>query len=213
MTAFENLSLATIIERAKRENTPRKASNGAINCIGDYLTSCGYSQNANPRLFEVLCRLGASFIEKTSKKGLIIKGDCGVGKTFGLLLLAKKFNWGFVTVKEVEGFYKTQPPYTAWENYCRAYDFFENPSTLVIDDLGIEDYPFIYYGQQANPIAELLEIRYRMSFLRDATRTIITTNLTDSEILARYGYRVYDRIDEMFTVIEVKGESQRKHIK
>ena len=36
------------------------------------------------------------------------RGDVGVGKTFGLQLLAARFGWKFVTAREVEGFYRTQ---------------------------------------------------------------------------------------------------------
>ena len=173
------------------------------------MKSCGYS-DCNEKLFHLICRLGASELEHTSRKGLFIKGDVGVGKTLGLELLSKYLNWELVSAIEAEGFYKTQPAYEEWQDYCRATDFFGRGRTLVIDDLGTENYPFIFYGQQANPLAELLEIRYRISFHRDRVRTIVTCNLTDQQIKERYGFRIFDRLNEMFAVVTVRGESLRK---
>jgi DNA replication protein DnaC len=208
LTAFSEMSLDDI----KAMLTPRdeyRASEEAVAKIADFLRECGYS-DANNKIFNMMCRLGASELEKTSLRGLFIKGDVGVGKTIGLGLLSKYLGWEVVTAKEVEGYYKTQPTYEAWKSYCRACDFFGRPKTLVIDDLGTEDFPFIFYGQQANPLTDLLEIRYRISFQRDKTRTIVTCNLPDEDFKARYGFRIYDRRNEMFAVTTIRGESMRK---
>lgn len=125
LTAFSEMS----IEDIKAMLTPRdecRASEEAVCKIADYLRECGYS-DANGKIFDIMCRLGASELEKTSLRGLFIKGDVGVGKTIGLELLCKYFGWELVTAKEVEGFYKTQPTYEEWESYCRACDFFARP--------------------------------------------------------------------------------------
>ena len=80
----------------------------------------------------------------------------------------------------------------------------------MIDDLGTENEDFMQYGQRANPLAELLEKRYDLSFHRDRVRTVVTSNLTDQQLKERYGFRVFDRLREMFAVVTVKGESLRK---
>lgn len=40
--------------------------------------------------------------------------------------------------------------------------------------------------------------------------TIVTTNLADDKILDRYGPRMMDRINEMFSILRFKGDSYRK---
>ena len=194
---------------AKKE--PRKVSGQCTAEIADLLRSCGYRDDLNPGLFKLLCSFGASEVEKTTGKGLFIKGDPGIGKSMGLEILAKQFGWVFLDALEIEGFYAKQPNYETWEEFCRGCDFFGTPRTMVIDDLGIEKFPFLLYGTPVNPLRELLEIRYRLSFRRDGVRTVVTTNLTDEEITDRYGYRVRDRIDEMFSTVTVRGKSARSH--
>ena len=68
-------------------------------------------------------------VDGIGRKGLFLRGDVGIGKTFGLELLAAKFGWKFVTAREVEGFFRAQPDYDVWENYCRAADFFGRGKT------------------------------------------------------------------------------------
>lgn len=208
MQTLSNVTLQSIVDKA-RKGSGQRASEKAVEDMRRFFDECGY-KSYNPTLFNTLCRFGASEIEHTSRRGLFIKGDPGIGKTFGLELLAVKFGWQMIQAIEVEGFYKTQPRYEEWESFCRGCNFFEEPKTLVIDDLGTEKFPFTYYGQTANPLEEMLEIRYRLSFNRDHTRTIVTTNLTDEEIRRRYGYRIYDRMNEMFAVVTIHGDSLRK---
>lgn len=188
---------------------PRPVSETAIAEVAELFRSCGYRDDLNPALFGTLCRLGASEAEKTTDKGIFLKGDPGIGKSMGLEILAKQFGWVFLDALEIEGFYAKQPNYETWEEFCRGCDFFGTPRTMVIDDLGIEKFPFLLYGTPANPLRELLEFRYRLSFRRDGVRTVVTTNLGDGEIAERYGYRVRDRIDEMFSVVTVRGKSAR----
>ena len=211
MTTLTNVSdaVARIVRQHSKPETESRCTEEGIMEIGEFLQSCGYLP-LNKKLFDTLCRFGASALDGGSNRGLFLRGDVGIGKTFGLQLLAAKFGWKFVTAREVEGFYRTQPDYTAWVDYCRAADFFGRGKTLVIDDLGTENEDFMQYGQRANPLAELLEKRYDLSFLRDHVRTVVTSNLTDQQIKERYGFRVFDRMREMFAVVTVKGESLRK---
>lgn len=202
-------AVARIVRQHSKPETESHGSEESCREIGEFLKSCGYLP-LNGKLFDTLCRFGASVMDGTSRKGLFLRGDVGIGKTFGLQLLAARFGWKFVTAREVEGFFRTQPNYTEWVEYCRAADFFGRGKALVIDDLGTENEDFMQYGQRANPLAELLEKRYDLSFHRDRVRTIVTSNLTDQQLKDRYGFRVFDRLREMFAVVTVKGESLRK---
>ena len=208
------LTISSELAKLQREIAERKpsrrASDAAVSEVAELLKSCGYRDDVNPALFRLLARFGASEVEKTTSKGLFLKGDPGIGKSMGLEILAKQFGWVYLEALEIEGFYAKQPNYETWEWYCRGCDFFGTPRTLVIDDLGVEKFPFFLYGNPCNPLQEMLEIRYRIGFTRDRVRTIVTTNLTDEEILRRYGYRIVDRISEMFSVATIHGESQRR---
>lgn len=211
MMTLTNISdaVARIVRQHSKPETESHGSEESCREIGEFLQRCGYLP-LNGKLFDTLCRFGASVMEGGSNRGLFLRGDVGIGKTFGLQLLAARFGWKFVTAREVEGFYRTQPEYAEWVEYCRAADFFGRGKTLVIDDLGTENEDFMQYGQRANPLAELLEKRYDLSFHRDRVRTVVTSNLTDQQIKERYGFRVFDRMREMFAVVTVKGESLRK---
>lgn len=197
------------VMKQHRPPAPFVGSDGTRREQAEWLKSCGYMPY-NPRLFSVLSRYAAAVIDcPGNNRGLLLRGGVGIGKTFGLQLLAARFGWEFRTAAEIEGFYRTQPSWEDWQEYCRAADFFGRGRTLVIDDLGTETAETVVYGQRSNPLAELLEARYRLSFLRDRTRTLVSTNLTDEEIKSRYGYRVYDRAAEMMQAVTASGKSLR----
>lgn len=208
MTDFSKITLESIIEEAKAQKSVA-VSDESKREIADFLDKCEY-QRTNERLFNGLCWLGGSEIERSTCRGLLLRGTPGIGKTYGMKLLAQKFGWMFVTAQDVEAFYKTEPSQEQWEDFCRALNFHNEPKTLVIDDLGVEAFPFVHYGKPGNPLAELLEIRYRISFLRDKVRTIVTSNLSEVDLKTRYGYRLCDRFKEMFYNIAIDGESMRK---
>ena len=202
-------AVARVVRQHSKPETESRCSEESCREIGEFLQICGYLPLSR-KLFDTLCRFGASALDGGSNRGLFLRGDVGIGKTFGLQLLAARFGWQFYSAREVEGFFRTQPDYTAWVDYCRAADFFGTGRTLVIDDLGTENEDFMQYGQRANPLAELLEKRYDLSFHRDHVRTVVTSNLTDQQLKERYGFRVFDRMREMFAFATVRGESLRK---
>lgn len=79
-----------------------------------------------------------------------------------------------------------------------------NVPNLAIDDLGREPLESSRYGNFAKPINDLLEHRYDKQLF-----TVITTNLTDSDIRPRYGDRIADRFREMMHVIAFRHDSYR----
>jgi DNA replication protein DnaC len=72
------------------------------------------------------------------------------------------------------------------------YDEFKKADYLFIDDLGTEPDKFKDYGVDYTPIPELLYERYEKQRV-----TVISTNLPDSKLTARYGKRIMDRFTEM----------------
>lgn len=210
---MSSTSISSLVEAIRNKHirgsgSELKSSDESRAEVDAFLKLSGYLP-LNEKLFEVLVAFGGNCLEEPGGRGLFLRGDVGIGKSFGLELLAAKFGWAFRTAREIEGFYRRQPAWEEWEEYCRAADFFGTGKTLVIDDLGTENADFIQFGQRANPLQELLEIRYDRSFHRDGVRTVVSSNLTDLEIQSRYGFRVFDRMREMFAFVTVKGESLR----
>jgi DNA replication protein DnaC len=76
---------------------------------------------------------------------------------------------------------------------------------LAIDDLGIEPVEVMDFGNVLCPVVDLLTKRYDMQLF-----TIITTNLTPSEIREKYGDRIADRMNEMMVKIIFNNDTYRK---
>lgn len=77
--------------------------------------------------------------------------------------------------------------------------------TLIIDDLGTEPLATMRYGNSLNVVEELLSRRYDRRKM-----TMVTTNLKMDQIKKVYRERIYDRVREMFNILEFKGPSHRK---
>jgi DNA replication protein DnaC len=88
--------------------------------------------------------------------------------------------------------------YQAWEKLCQV-------DMLAIDDLGIEPVEVMDFGNVLCPVVDLLTKRYDMQLF-----TIITTNLTPSEIREKYGDRIADRMNEMMVKIIFNNDTYRK---
>lgn len=74
---------------------------------------------------------------------------------------------------------------------------------VVLDDIGAEP-TFNNYGVKFDILAYLIDRR-----MESPERTHFTTNLKKTEIKARYGIRIIDRITEMCKSVEFTGASNR----
>jgi DNA replication protein DnaC len=151
--------------------------------------------------------------EPSFDKGLLIIGGYGLGKTdfFKVFEAVFKHHPGlrfkFFTAKGlVRDFEKCQTPLDKEE-------FFKNTERklIFIDDISSE-HEASNYGKR-DIIEEILYNRYDCRL-----RTFVSCNYTTSDNCAlrtledlgeRYGSRVYDRLFEMFNIIEFKGKSYR----
>ena len=75
---------------------------------------------------------------------------------------------------------------------------------LGIDDLGIEPKEIMDFGNVFTPIIDLLTKRYEEQLF-----TIVTTNLTPSQIREHYGDRIADRLNEMTEKIIYRNSTYR----
>lgn len=155
--------------------------------------------------------------QKRSKKGLLLIGGLGVGKSAMMKIMQRLF-------KDTEARFK-------WVNAYELKDLSEVYTTsqikemygydlkmdLYIDDIGIS-LDVKRYGNTVNIITEILMERYDLyinagykTHLSSNLVTNITNNIKKIPTLRMvYGARAFDRMIEMTNVIIFKGESQRR---
>lgn len=91
--------------------------------------------------------------------------------------------WVFVTAQELVDMATRQP---------EKYEVMKTTLHLIIDEMGLEPATAKIYGTEVTPIADVLAHRYN-----EMLPTIITTNLNDDAIRAKYGVRIADRLREI----------------
>lgn len=144
-------------------------------------------------------------------KGLWLAGNMGTGKS--TLLRAVK-NYCAITADERS---PNLPRYMVWRHAKDIASGYEeegasylsdlcNIDTLIIDDLGTESLTTMRYGNALNVVEEVLSRRYDRKKM-----TMVTTNFNMDQIKKVYRERIYDRVREMFNVVEFIGPSHRKN--
>ena len=146
--------------------------------------------------------------EASLSKGLLISGTVGVGKTllFEIIQKAgrelyKKCGYKRTLFRNIScasfvSMYMTTSKYNHLDFDLKSFQ----KNKLYIDDLGVETLAFNQYEL----LEQVLFERYRNRAL-----TFITTNLTMTEILKRYGERIGDRLPQMCNIINWNGKSLR----
>lgn len=156
-------------------------------------------------------RLVAETLAGDSHKfGLLLAGTCGNGKTTtmravqSVVMLLNNTYYNrrgegignrLLEAKEITGL-------SAKDGQLTVY---KTVPVLFLDDLGREPTEVMRYGNVISPITELLEYRYNQRLT-----TIVTTNLEPSEIREKYGDRIADRFNEMFSLVSYTGASYRR---
>ena len=188
-----------------------KPTQQALEQMDKTLSEFGYTEYNKDVYHSIRC-FGALLIDGTARKGLFLKGECGIGKSFGVEILANVFKMpvfkpdDFASVtKEFDGNMADVEDYV-----IQGGDFFERPQNIVIDELGSRDTTKTY-GEQFDLMSDILDMRYR-AFHKYGVLTIVTTNLSDADIRNRYGRRIEDRMQEMFYIKRVSGVSLRQAV-
>ena len=167
----------------------------------------GFTINhTNQEIYETLCRYFSD--DKDSKldprKGLLIYGRVGCGKTFLMEAMQRNPKCSFV----VRGCPEISFEYA--KHGIERIDFYSNPwktyrnefgqttTGICFDDLGTEN-ERRHYGDKLDVIADILASRYRKKELW--SQTFITTNLNADQILKEYGPRLASRFSEMFNLL------------
>lgn len=177
----------------------------------------------NEEIFNLLCYYfsGDQRFEESGeyslKKGILLFGDVGVGKTELMRLFCQNHyaSFGVFSCREiideyiengscenVERFYKARKA-TSGDPYKHEF------LGCCFDDLGTETIPAQHYGSKKNLMAEVIMNRYDNNVPFNLTH--ITTNLDVLTINTTYGTRCIDRMAQMFNQINfpVNSKSRR----
>lgn len=159
--------------------------------------------------------------EYDTKKGLIVIGGVGSGKTLlfkvinaTLIKLNKSERFAIVSVNELQKLYSLK-------GYAGILRYLENTTTyaynvendfplnICIDDLGIESDTTSFFGNNINLMNNILINRYEL-FKDSGVKTHATTNLNIDMIKAKYDERVVSRLSEMFNIVILNQNDYRK---
>ena len=139
------------------------------------------------------------------KRGLIIGGSTGIGKTTITTAMRNLFNstsyFGYtmqISAKYIGDYYRFREDGEKWDIYTgeKKVKRFNEPlqpicKILFIDDLGMEEDEYKDYGTKTQPMAKLLHDRYERGLI-----TIVSTNLESmDELRQKYDDRIIDRLN------------------
>ena len=152
----------------------------------------------------------------SAKKGLIIGGSAGIGKTTIAKALMQFFvqdthNYGSVmqlSAKDVGDYYRYREEGEKWDIFtgkATVVRYGQPPQPrckiLFVDDLGMEEDEYRDYGTKTQPMVKLIHDRHERGLV-----TIFSTNLGDMEMLReKYDDRIMDRMNsycKMFYSLE-----------
>lgn len=140
----------------------------------------------------------ASWLMNSKKRGLLLMGTLGNGKTTMLNSIFRLFGNCKATIGNAQDifdhFKTTQGSMKYWDE-----------DLLLIDDLGIEPPRCMTFGEENYPLSKLLLHRYDRCLT-----TVIATNLDLAQLEDRYGDRVTDRLFETFELIVYNNASYRR---
>lgn len=144
----------------------------------------------------------------TKGKGLFLYGNCGRGKSVivtGVIPVLMQIKDRIVRPVQATQL-ENQCPFgdTVPGNAKTNLDYLCRVSIPVVDDIGTEklinDYGEKYEG--FSKVIDIAEAKLKPLF--------VSTNLTEVNVIDRYGERVMDRIIRLCHPVEFKGESLRK---
>jgi len=139
----------------------------------------------------------------TDRRGLMLIGDPGCGKTVAMQFMASITGAYLVTAAAILESFLVGGDVSF---YSRSLELAVEP--IVIDDLGAER-EAAHFGN-ASPISEWLQRRYA-HWQTGGPEMHIVTNLTPAEISRRYGERVLDRLHECCVIVPITATSMRRN--
>lgn len=188
----------------------------------------GVASAMTSQTVEIIARVARWLVGNVEnrRRGLLLYGDIGLGKTtlctaiVGLVQHCKSVvaeyshanRWRLTKEQKQDEWVwlrTPSPSYTTAAEISQTSDSerarLAQASVLIIDDIGVEPVEVNTYGTKITPIVDIINERYA-----NQRCTIITTNLDEDGIRARYGDRIEDRLKEMCDKVSFSGESYRR---
>jgi DNA replication protein DnaC len=139
-------------------------------------------------------------IAKEQKKGLLIYGKTGTGKTYSLYAIKKTTDLNYRVENWVELMLEVRDKVSQGKEVGVIVRDLCESDVLAIDDLGAEN---------QTPFSQ--EVLYTIvnRFYLHEKRMVIATNLDLRELAEKYGDRIFSRLVEMCELYEIKGEDKR----
>lgn len=203
------LQRGTMTERFKLPMTQTQAKQTLLAAVRSEVESRGRAFTMNEPLIEQTEAIARWLTDDSPQFGLLLCGTCGNGKSTFVKAFQRILNalalkseatgriWGMRILDARSIAQMCKSDYTRWEWLCTE-------PMLAIDDLGIEPLEVLDYGNVMYPIVDLLTRRYDRRLF-----TIVTTNLTPTEIRDKYGDRIADRLNEMMLKVKFENETYR----
>lgn len=188
-------------ENAEPDPTPEQIAPHAADMV-----RAGYMPH-DRQAFDTL----AKWFAGSRKRGLLLLGKAGTGKTF--------FFETFSCTENIVSASRFVDSYRRFQNYNDGFwfDSFKvrdshtgERHSAVIDDLGKEP-KCVLFGQVEEVLDRVICQRYE-DWRRCKCLTHFTANLGITELDQRYGRRITDRLREMCTLVTFSGQSQRGRI-
>ena len=172
------------------------------------LAESGVTIELNPDNKHVMGQLALWFsnderFESDLRKGIMIKGGVGTGKTKIVQALKKTIELAqqdpisFIHATDLQELYTSKREEEIAKHKVRKL--------VIVDDLGVECVETKHFGNVVEPFNDLFDYRYR-----HGKQTVITTNLIPDKIRLMYGDRIADRFRETIYVLTLDGKSLRK---
>lgn len=138
-----------------------------------------------------------------AKKGVILMGNPGSGKTFMFDVMQK-----ITHPSSIRKFSKLNCLDIVLSFNQHGHSIFtkHQDKNMLFDDLGTESNG-VYYGDKINVFEKFIQFRYDL-FINKGVLTHFTTNLTPEEIRERYGLRCASRLNEMCEYFVLGGDSK-----
>ena len=141
--------------------------------------------------------LVARWLTTPQKRGVILQGNVGCGKTTLARALFRTMQFhGAPAVGCTEASLSQAYKESEREQYWRL----KNAGRLFIDDLGAGYTSVKNYGEEFSPIIDVLT-----HFYKERKTLVITTNLKMQGIADKYGVRIADRLGELCNFIELSN--------
>ena len=146
---------------------------------------------------------------KSGKRGLLLYGNCGTGKTKLMQamshLIAYYHNNSLNKIHVFSAGEIVRLSLSKDEKECTIFNCLKTWRYVGIDDLGTEPVNVKNWGTDTNPVIDVLYKRY------DAMKvTVLSTNKNMDGIRETYGERIFDRICEMYDRISFNFQSFRQ---